>query len=84
MTRKQGERKQTQAAAAATGTAPRPVDAQGRELDQWGLPINGPARAGALAELGKPDPNDDLTAWTEAAIAPAAPLEAVGTETQNG
>jgi hypothetical protein len=35
-------------------TRPRPVDANGRQLDRFGLPLSGPARAAALA--GKPDP----------------------------
>lgn len=37
----------------------------GRPLDQWGLPVNGPARAAALEELGMPDPNDDPAAWAK-------------------
>lgn len=35
-------------------TQPRPVDDTGRTLDQWGLPLSGPARLAALK--GKPDP----------------------------
>lgn len=37
-------------------TQPQPRDANGRLLDQWGLPISGPARAARLAELGIADP----------------------------
>lgn len=37
-------------------TAPRPVDQNGRTLDEYGLPLNGPARLAALD--GKPDPRD--------------------------
>ena len=61
-------------------TQPRPVDAAGRELDQWGLPLNGPARARALAEAGKPDPDMQSDAWAFASdevgaqsAAPAVP-----------
>lgn len=49
----------------AAPTAARPVDANGRELDQYGLPLNGPARVAALAELGKPDPNDAPEVWAD-------------------
>ncbi|KQO58845.1 hypothetical protein [Sphingomonas sp. Leaf257] len=38
----------------ADPTQPRPVDATGRTLDQWDLPVSGPARLKALG--GKPDP----------------------------
>lgn len=60
-------------------TNPRPRDAAGRELDQWGLPFSGPARVRRLAELGKPDPNVEPEAWasvgTDAApVAPVAPV----------
>lgn len=79
MTRKQGDQKRAdREALQETSTAPRPVDAQGRELDQWGLPNNGPARVQMLAELGKPDPNLMPDAWTQE-FAPA-----VTTETENG
>ncbi|HEX7820637.1 MAG TPA: hypothetical protein VF463_08455 [Sphingobium sp.] len=44
-------------------TQPRPVDPQGREMDQWHLPYSGPARTRALAELERPDPNIDPEAW---------------------
>lgn len=47
-------------------TRPRLVDGQGRELDQWGLPISGPARARRLAELGRPDPEHDSAGWAAA------------------
>lgn len=45
-------------------TAARERNAQGFEIDAWGLPFNGPARIAALAELGQPDPNKDPDAWT--------------------
>ncbi|SCW56225.1 hypothetical protein SAMN02927924_01371 [Sphingobium faniae] len=45
-------------------TNPRPVDAAGRQLDQWGLPFSGPARVRHLRKLGKPDPNINPAAWT--------------------
>ncbi|MGW8138974.1 hypothetical protein [Sphingomonas zeae] len=48
-------------------TKPRPVDETGRTLDQWGLPLSGPARLAALK--GKPDPA--LEAVAEAPAAPA-------------
>ena len=38
-------------------TAPRTVDVNGFELDQWKLPVVGPARIEALA--GRPDPMID-------------------------
>ncbi|WP_336958750.1 hypothetical protein [Sphingobium aquiterrae] len=57
----------------AQPTAPRPVDAMGRELDQWGLPLNGPARARALAALQKPDPNIVPEAWAEKASSGVKP-----------
>lgn len=44
-------------------TSTRPIDGQGREIDQWSLPINGPARLRALAAHGKPDPNTSPEAW---------------------
>jgi len=47
----------------AEPTAPRPVTENGRVLDGWGLPLSGPARAAALAELRKPDPLADPAAW---------------------
>lgn len=55
----------------AEPTAPRPVDADGRALDGWGLPLSGPARARALDEAGKPDPRDDPDAWSPASDTPA-------------
>lgn len=85
MTRKQGDQKQAAGGADASDgqaavTAPRPVDAQGRELDHWGLPINGPARLRALAQLAKPDPNEDPSAWSG-----DVPLQApVIMESENG
>lgn len=61
-------------------TQPRPVDGAGRQLDQWGLPFSGPARARRLAELNKPDPNDEPGAWAPdgagaVEAAPVAPAE---------
>lgn len=55
-------------------TQPRPVDAAGRELDAFGLPLSGPARRRALEELGRPDPNDEPEAWMPTPV----------TETSNG
>lgn len=40
-------------------------DAFGRLLDSWGLPVSGPCRVAALAELGLPDPHDDPDAWED-------------------
>lgn len=54
----------------AAPTAPRPVDAQGHDLDEWGLPISGPARLRRLGELGKPDPNIDPAGWGGAGVKP--------------
>lgn len=53
----------------ADPTKPRPVDDTGRTLDQWGLPISGPARLKALA--GKPDPALDVAAEAQPASSPA-------------
>lgn len=44
-------------------TTPVTRDANGFELDAWGLPICGPARAARLETLGKADPHDDPDAW---------------------
>lgn len=54
-------------------TQPRPVDAQGHDLDEWGLPLSGPARRRRLAQLGKPDPNIDPAGWQAAAKSAAKP-----------
>lgn len=51
----------------AEPTQPRPIGEDGRALDAHGLPLGGPARIRALAELGKPDPRDDPAAWGEPA-----------------
>lgn len=51
----------------ADATQPRPVDDTGRTLDQWGLPLSGPARLAALQ--GNPDP---ALAGTAPATLPAA------------
>lgn len=40
----------------AEPTKARPLDGAGRPLDEHGLPVNGPARARALADRGIPDP----------------------------
>lgn len=53
-------------AKSADSTAPTPRCAiTGRPLDQWGLPLNGPARVAALAELGLPDPVDEPEVWAK-------------------
>lgn len=52
-------------------TKARPRDADGRMLDTWGLPLNGPARVRALD--GRNDPALDPTGWEEVAAAVAAP-----------
>ena len=56
-------------------TAPRPVSEAGIELDEWNLPLAGPARAAALSELGKPDPNNEPDAWAAADVKAAAKVE---------
>jgi hypothetical protein len=56
------------AAAAEVSEATAPIarcPKTGRPLDQWGLPVNGPARTAALEELGMPDPNEDPAAWAK-------------------
>ncbi|CAN5267553.1 hypothetical protein BH10PSE13_BH10PSE13_23660 [soil metagenome] len=69
-------------------TKPRPTDAAGRELDQWGLPSSGPARVRALAELDKPDPNVAPEAWpsagTPASTSDAGDAPDTSTEENNG
>ena len=50
-------------------TRPRPVDAAGRMLDRWGLPLLGPDRIEALD--GRADPEIDPTDWEEV-VPPAA------------
>ena len=47
-------------------TKERPRDAQGRELDEHGLPLIGPVRSAILAELELPDPVADPEAWRAA------------------
>ena len=44
-------------------TKPRAEAENGLQLDDWGLPLAGPARQAALAELNKPDPNIEPDAW---------------------
>lgn len=44
-------------------TAPVRRDGNGFEIDEWDLPVSGPARANRLAELDMPDPHDDAKAW---------------------
>ena len=44
-------------------TTEQPRDAFGRLLDSWGLPVSGPCRVAALAEIGMPDPHDDPDPW---------------------
>lgn len=46
-------------------TKPRPRDKAGRVLDQWGLPLNGPARIRALDALGKRDPHSNPEDWPD-------------------
>ena len=62
-------RSKAQAVVQGIPTQPRPRDAQGLELDQWGLPLCGPARQAALRSLGKPDPELEPDAWTQQADA---------------
>lgn len=61
------------AAPAAGATRARPTDKQGHQLDEHGLPVNGPARIRALA--GKPDPRGAPQAQPIAATTAAAPTE---------
>lgn len=65
-------------------TQPRPRDAQGHELDGWGLPIAGPVRAARLAALGRPDPNVEPEAWASTSIGAAEPAPEPMTEESNG
>ncbi len=45
-------------------TAPQPrCPKTGRPLDQWGLPLNGPARVAALEAVDMPDPRDEPEVW---------------------
>ncbi|HEU4958965.1 MAG TPA: hypothetical protein VFT56_01040 [Sphingomonas sp.] len=54
----------------AEPTRPRPLSKDGRQLDSFGLPLAGPARAAALKKAGKRDPRRHPEDW-----APAAPKE---------
>lgn len=58
--------RQTAKTTQAEPTSPRTCDAAGNELDAWGLPIAGPLRAAALADLKKPDPHFEPEAWASA------------------
>lgn len=58
----------------ADPTQPRPVDATGRTIDQWGLPVSGPARLKALG--GKPDPALEVPDEAQPVSPPAAPAAA--------
>lgn len=60
-------------------TRPRPTDANGRALDEWGLPLSGPARVAALAEAGKRDPREDPEAWKKPAPPSLPPPPPPGT-----
>lgn len=46
-------------------TARRPVDGNGFELDEWGLPFVGPERVARLEALGRRDPNEFPEDWPE-------------------
>lgn len=61
-------------------TMPRQMSAEGFELDEWGLPLCGPARIAVLEKLGKPDPNISPEAWQ----VPAKASDAKLTEKSNG
>lgn len=67
----------------AEPTQPRARDTAGRELDEWNLPLSGPARAVALEELCKPDPNTDPDAWKAADVKAAAAIETPAEEARN-
>jgi hypothetical protein len=56
------EAKEPETTQDAPSAAP-PRDANGFELDDWGLPVSGPIRAVRLAEMAMPDPLDDPKAW---------------------
>lgn len=59
------------AAKPAPPTQPRPRDENGRELDEYGLPLSGPARVKALAALERPDPHVEPDTWRTPANATA-------------
>jgi len=64
-------------------TQPRPTDDCGRELDAFGLPLNGPARLRALA--GQPDPIVEAVTSVVAVVADAIPTaNDTKTEAVNG
>ena len=46
-----------------SATRPQPRDENGRALDQWRLPLNGPARLRSLEALGKRDPHTHPEDW---------------------
>lgn len=49
----------------------------GLQRDQYGLPVNGAARAGVLAKLDIADPLSDLSAWQKAEVTADAIEKAV-------
>jgi hypothetical protein len=68
----------------AEATAPRATCPKtGRQLDEFGLPLTGPARAAELARLGQPDPREDPAAW-DAGFVVAHATEAPGAPASEG
>lgn len=58
---------------AGVPTQPRPVDENGFELDEWGLPLVGPRRIRALKDMDRRDPREFPEDWTPAP--PSKPIE---------
>jgi hypothetical protein len=57
----------------ADPTAPRARDETGRELDEFDLPLSGPARRARLAELGKRDPREFPEDFNASSSTPTPP-----------
>ena len=72
------------AVASGEPTRPRPIDGNGRTLDAWGLPISGPARSAALAELGRGDPHFAPEDWPAEAEPLSVTSQPASTATSEG
>jgi hypothetical protein len=59
-------------------TAPVRRNEAGFEIDEWDLPVSGPARANRLEELGLPDPRDNPKAWKSAKTDPDTDVTKTG------
>lgn len=69
---------------ASAPTRPRPVDAAGFELDEWGLPLSGPRRRAVLAAKKRRDPHHFPEDWAAPAVSIAPQAESKTKEDVNG